>query len=504
MRRLQTRHRNLPERFGRLFAILMIFAAPAPGNETQFDASPWIEDLRQIRGAMAEKYANFEWAVFERQLDLSRLFDEAEARLRQAHSDQDAEAIIDRSLRTIGDGHLRVRWPSPAADVVASGSGTPLTVCSTLGYDDAMRGQALGPFIPGYRALGDNVAPEFPAGLIDSGTSRIGVIRIGLFAPQGYPEICAAALGRLPRAAQSRCGQQCADSLETAEYAEMSRDLALRIRDLKRRGSTVLLIDITGNGGGSEWVEAAARIISPLRLHSQRRYGVRGAHWADYWTSLAGELRQAAQSASAADSRQLETWIRQVEKAKAEASMPCPSTAFWSNDHPDCEWLSSAFYSTGLLAQANARSLRKKPWGPAVFSPAQYDFDEAVWHGPLMVLVDAGTGSASEEFAAVLQDNKAAVIIGAPTAGAGCGHTRGGTPTTLVHSHGVLELPDCARLRRDGSNEVRGIDPDILIGFRTMDGQRRKGLRVAPALAPGIAAAMRLCGQERCFDRRQR
>jgi C-terminal processing protease CtpA/Prc len=112
--------------------------------------------------------------------------------------------------------------------------------------------------------------------------------------------------------------------------------------------------------------------------------------------------------------------------------------------------------------------------------------------------VDGGTGSASEQFAAVLQDNKAAVIFGAPTAGAGCGHTNGGTPTTLTHSEGILELPDCARIRRDGSNEVGGIDPDILIGFRTTDGMRRKGLRVAPALSQGVAAAVQLCRREGC------
>ena len=98
--------------------------------------------------------------------------------------------------------------------------------------------------------------------------------------------------------------------------------------------------------------------------------------------------------------------------------------------------------------------------------------------------------------------NKAAVIIGAPTAGAGCGHTRGGTPTTLTHSHGILELPDCARFRRDGSNEVRGIDPDILIGFRVTDGMGRKGLRAAAVLSRGVTAAVQLCEREHCGSER--
>jgi len=41
-----------------------------------------------------------------------------------------------------------------------------------------------------------------------------------------------------------------------------------------------------------------------------------------------------------------------------------------------------------------------------------------------------GTGSASEEFAATLQDNSRRLIVGESTVGAGCGHTDGGTPTS--------------------------------------------------------------------------
>lgn len=94
--------------------------------------------------------------------------------------------------------------------------------------------------------------------------------------------------------------------------------------------------------------------------------------------------------------------------------------------------------------------------------------------------------------ASAQQDNHAAVVMGAPTGGAGCGHTNGGTPTTLNNSHAVFELPDCARLRADGSNEVMGIQPDILIGLRSDDGPRRQGIRVAASLKDAIERASRL------------
>jgi hypothetical protein len=402
----------------------------------------------------------------------------------------------------LGDGHVGVRWQAGRSGAGAAATPpAPPDLCQKLGYDAKKSGRVLGPHIPGYRPLPDLEAPEFPAGLLAVARQRVGILRIGLFGPQGSPELCAAALRTLKIERDAACDAQGADRVESAAYTIMSHDLATRIRALRRRGATTLLIDLTRNGGGSEWAEAAARIVSPLRLRSERLDFVRGAHWAEHWEALAHELRGAEASVSPADRDTIERWLPEIERLKTVATTPCPAEPFWTGRRPDCEWLGRGLYATGILGEADAATLRKKPWGPLAFSPAQYDFEEAVWHGPLLVLVDENTGSAAEEFAAVLQDNKAAVVIGAPTAGAGCGHTNGGTPTRLKNSRAILELPDCARIRRDGSNEVRGIDPDILIGFRPTDGMQRKGLRLAAALSRGVEAAGRLCQRERC-DRR--
>lgn len=142
--------------------------------------------------------------------------------------------------------------------------------------------------------------------------------------------------------------------------------------------------------------------------------------------------------------------------------------------------------SRTLAASAYALRLR----AAIVFTPSQFHAPAGVWRGPLIVLVNGGTSSAAEEVAAELQDNRAAIIMGSPTVGAGCGHTEGGTPTTLKHGGGILELPDCARLRKDGSNEVMGVQPDILIGLRTADGPHRRALRVAASLQKAVAEAV--------------
>jgi hypothetical protein len=45
---------------------------------------------------------------------------------------------------------------------------------------------------------------------------------------------------------------------------------------------------------------------------------------------------------------------------------------------------------------------------------------------------------------------------------------------------------------------MMGIDPDILIGFRSTDGERRKALRAAEVLPQGVAMALRQCARSSC------
>ena len=104
-----------------------------------------------------------------------------------------------------------------------------------------------------------------------------------------------------------------------------------------------------------------------------------------------------------------------------------------------------------------------------MFRPAELTYSDSLWTKPVAILVDQGTASAAEEFAAVLQDNSAAFIVGSRTLGAGCGYTNGGTPTSLPHTGATLKVPDCVRFRADGSNEVNGVLPDVQIPWRRDD-----------------------------------
>lgn len=200
-------------------------------------------------------------------------------------------------------------------------------------------------------------------------------------------------------------------------------------------------------------------------------------------------LHAAASDTSGDDRVILTTLASQVEARRSNAETSCNSKPYWSGQRPPCPWLQDAFYSTGVLS-ADADYLRGKPWASLIFQPARFDYPEGRWGGPLIVLIDTGTGSAAAQFAAVLQDNRAGVLVGAPANG-GCGHTDGGTPTTLKNSGGILELPDCARIRADGTNEVMGIQPDILVGLTATDGPHRQATKVFAKLPNAIGWALR-------------
>src|SRR5436190_8494107 len=460
-------------------------AAAAAAQNPAWSPDPWLADLAQMRSALDEKYANLDWLTKEREVDLDALFDRAASRIRAARDDGGARAAFDRLVQRIGDGHVAIRWPAAPSAAVAPAvppATGPAALCRRLGYDSGQSSPGVAPALAGYRPV--EGGEMFATGMVAAGGERIGIIRIGIFQPQGGPGWGEGAIAALAIDPDRPCDDECTDHILTWAYRRMMAEFEARIERLRAAGATVLMVDISGNGGGSEWAEAAARSVSPVPLTSERRAFVRGAHWARQWRELAALLREQAASAGAADRARLLAWAAEAEAAERRAG-PCSQGA-------DCPRLVEAGYATGLVGAAPAGAFAGRPWAPYIFSPAQHPYRDHVWQGPLIVLVDQETWSAAEEFAAVLQDNRAAIILGARTGGAGCGHTNGGTPTVLSNSGATLELPDCVRLRAEGSNQVRGIIPDELVGMRANDGNRMKGAMVTAALGRAVARARAL------------
>lgn len=459
----------------------MLSAAGAQASG--WDHQPWVDDLRAMRAAFEEKYANLDWLRDEREVPVDRAFEQTEAVLRSASSDADARRVLDRFVQRIGDGHVGLSWPKPDAGSPPSAPAayaTPAALCAGLGYKGGWR-SGTAAALSGFAPLAE--PGPYAAGTVRVGEDVAGVLRIPAFMPQAFPEQCAAAVAAVPKVLGRPCDERCADSVLTETYRLLTRELEATYARLRAAGATVLLVDLTDNGGGSDWVETVARTISPRPLRSARVGYLRGEHWTKQWRELASRLRGFAATECGDNRRKLIAWAAEAEAHAAEAARPIG---------PGIPRVVPGAYTTGLVGDAKAGAFGDKPWGPHVFNPAQFPYRDGAWSGPVIVLVNDETWSAAEQFASVLRDNDVAVVIGARTGGSGCGHTGGGTPTILPNSRAVLSLPDCVRYRADGSNEVGGVIPDVMTGVGATDGPKRAAALTGAKLPEAIRAAREL------------
>ncbi|MFS0737108.1 S41 family peptidase [Sphingomonas sp. 1P06PA] len=459
-----------------LAAFFLIAAAPA------WDPAPWLDDLGQFRSAIERDYPNLEWLVSEREVSLDRWFSRAADEIRESGDDAGARRAMDRLVERFNDGHLALRWPRPLsrgrATPTASVPATIATFCAARGYDAGQVTPGTAVSIPGYRAV--ETGGPFPAGRVDVDEKAVGVVRLAVFSPQGYPVLCEQAVALTRTAIDRPCDEACEDRVLTEAFALLTRALINTVERLRAAGAEVLLVDLTRNGGGTEWSEAAARIIAPVALRSAPVHVIRGDAWVARWRALSAKLRREAGTAPATDRSMLLDLARQAD-AVADGLKPCTRSP--------CARTAQAGYASGLLRELPAGRLDGRPWGVDVFSASQFPYRDHVWAGPVIVLVDSETWSAAEQFTALLQDNGAAIVMGTRTGGAGCGHLYGNDPVTLTHSGAKLEMPNCARLRKDGSNEVSGIIPDISTGVRWNDGPSYAGRLTAGHFPEAVAKA---------------
>jgi C-terminal processing protease CtpA/Prc len=156
----------------------------------------------------------------------------------------------------------------------------------------------------------------------------------------------------------------------------------------------------------------------------------------------------------------------------------------WNTD--GCRRLVPAGTAGGPLAylapvgDADSESARRLHW------PLAVQRHWGAWDGPVYLLTDAKTYSAAEMFTAVMRDNHVARTIGGITGRAGCGFMTEAKPVVLPHSQLRFRIPDCVRLRADGSDEVAGIAPDLPLLPAEGEDKRAWAARILVALGDDL------------------
>jgi peptidase S41-like protein len=458
-----------------LFVSMACRAAQEPAKPAWGDADreKWLADFRQLLDEMSSHYANLEWAVNDRRMDLPSLRLETEKKIRSASDQEQERKIFQKFLDTFGDGHLSIRWAvnSAAPQVPPAPNTSP---CEQLGY--VTRGKEGISFssLPGFQPLEDPDARLFPGGILGlNGIRTAGLIRIALFSEHNYPQVCEEALKQLPLSDAERASckpdSKCERNLQLATGNLLLRALERRIASLQRAGAQRLIVDITNNGGGSDWVNPLVRTLSPVPLRDMRLGFLKHAHWTKNLEETLKDV-QADLQRPAEHKEVLREAAKTLQNSLTLTKEPCDRSLAWATGKFSCSLLiRDQLYFSGILPYAKPDDFAGLQSRQILFHSLEYDYRESVNTLPLLVLVNANTWSAAEYFAAILQDNKAAKILGQLTGGAGCGYTNGGIPVILKNSGARLEMPDCVRLRADGSNEVEGITPDVLVPWANRD-----------------------------------
>jgi hypothetical protein len=257
----------------------------------------------------------------------------------------------------------------------------------------------------------------------------------------------------------------------TALSERFVHDAVERLRQLGRARVDAIVVDIAGNGGGTDWVTDVARAISRVRLVCPAVAGIRHRHWQDSFERADRALASCdVPRLAASDRARLDTERASTAGLLAASRGSCDLSGLFEGQPKTCSLVLEP------MPRAPCDPAPMEGPGAPGMPPTCKLFERpgrSVARGavdvPVFVLINRSTGSASEWFAAVLQDNHAAILVGEQTAGAGCGYTDGGIPLRLPHTGIAVAAPDCARYRRDGTNEIDGIRPDVGLDWTLAD-----------------------------------
>jgi hypothetical protein len=311
--------------------------------------------------------------------------------------------------------------------------------------------------------LGDG---ELPAAVVTTPAgARVGLLRIASFQDEVLLDACAATWERLrPRQHTERCERACQEQLGGAVRQEIGDRFAAVVAALAARGVAALAIDITGNGGGNDWVEDVARMLSEREPGCGKQAVIRHPHWSRRYGEGLGALEQLLAGGRLAEADRALV-VRDAEHARrmlAATTARCDLRPWWTRPgyRPGCSLLAP---DEGALCGREAARLDEltDPPGPAALVWDRAPPRVGLYRGPLFVLMDDNTASAAEQLVNRLKMAGRGVLLGRRTLGAGCGYTNGGLDVVLGRSRLRVRMPDCVRYLASGDNEVAGIAPDV-------------------------------------------
>jgi len=452
--------------------ILCTGLAFADEPPTRYDAAAWRADLAALERGLEQRYAHLGWLASGRGgVDLVAAHAAVERELAAAGDDEAARLALERFVASFHDGHLQPLRPASAV----AGPG-PADPCEALGVEAADRPAPSFPAasLPGLVSA-SAADDDFPTAVVDTPHGRrLALLRIAGFTPTMYPGLCR-------RVLQDFAARQVEPTKRRVRDAMQDRwieTLAQTVKRLAAARPDALVVDVAHNFGGGDLGDWTVRLLTPAPVRSAPLLVEADAAGAYLDAQLRGLRRGLSllhddPPALAARFREA-IGAFELRRERLASRSPCaPMSWAWHEQRPWtpglCDGLVEAGFASGAYDYLPPGAPALADIAAYAYWPAQVDAFRGTWSGPLYVYADGQDWSAAEMFVAALRDNRVGRIVGTRTGGAGCGNMGASRPLELPHSGLRFQLPDCVRLRADGSDEVAGVAPDI--AFEPVSGE---------------------------------
>ncbi len=472
-------------------------AAPAP----TFDHKAWLEDYAYLKVQLEAHYSNLAWfASPAGGVDLPTLDRRTLAALNAADSDAGARVVIHDFVAGFHDGHFSElppqESPPPGAKVAPEPPPRNLRAddadkgCAALGYANRSLESFSLPFeaLDGFVLESDGQATGFRAGTITVAARKLGVARIRSFQPKQYPDACRRAWRAHP--AMSKTSDDFDDAVQDAWLDA----LATQLKRFHSEGVDAVIVDVGNNGGGNDSGDWSPRLLTAKPVHSAPMLlstdGVVDAYLKEEFDGLDKAAKTnptPAEMALIAEAR------AKFEALKADLpKRACDMGWVWREQRPfdplGCSRLIAAGYGAGANSYVAPDRYSSRKVAESFYWAAAVDPWRGAWNGPAYALIDARSYSSAEMFAAVAQDNHVAKLVGVRTGGDGCGFVEEVPPAVLPHSNMRFRMPNCVRLRADGTSEVMGISPDIALPALNGESARARAYKALTLIVDDMKA----------------
>jgi hypothetical protein len=465
---------------------LLCSVAIAQTDSNKFDRKSWISDYDALRTHLEGSYANLLWfASPESGINLPNLHLRTLRALKASRDNSEAAAAVDAFISGFHDGHLaKMALGAPKAELGAKKeafrpdfSVPPRDACAALGYVHKKGTSFSVPFeaTPGFRLLNTGENEAFRSGVAKLPDGRaLGVVRISVFDPHELPAECEKAWAEFKKEKNAKsCDKDCVHDLQDRVMSLFLESLSLRLKKFTNEKVDAVLLDLGGNGGGDDLGDWVPRLFTKNPMRSPLLGTVKDPKSITYFeeqlkgirTALLTEKLEKARLVLSNAEKEYINLKENLEKSKScDISWVWKEQRKWSPLNAKCTNLNfGKTYSSGFFDYLPAGQIGSESAEEQVYWPALANRFIGSWQGPVYVAIDGRTASAAELTAAIFQDNKVAKIMGTNSLGCGCGAMFEGSNFTLPKHQIRYKFPNCVRLRADSSDEVQGIQPNILV-----------------------------------------